>query len=104
MNNGTPEITVPVDYTNPGQFFACCGLLELADRLWPGVEGWFADGQFCIDASGSATDLFGTLAECHITNTMTEVQHARFREITAMKVKERKSTPGVEEEEKTLGA
>ncbi|TWW08183.1 hypothetical protein E3A20_26890, partial [Planctomyces bekefii] len=24
---------VNVDPTNPGQFFACCGLLELADRL-----------------------------------------------------------------------
>src|SRR5262249_25951334 len=23
---------------NPGQFFACCGLLELADRLWPEAE------------------------------------------------------------------
>ncbi len=33
---------VNVDPTNPGQFFACCGLLELADRLWPGAEGWFA--------------------------------------------------------------
>jgi len=31
-----PSITVTVDVTNPGQFFACCGLLELADRLWPG--------------------------------------------------------------------
>lgn len=37
-------ITVAVDPTNPGQFFACCGLLELADRLWPGAEGWFAEG------------------------------------------------------------
>ena len=35
-------IRVNVDPTNPGQFFACCGLLELADRLWPGAEGWFA--------------------------------------------------------------
>lgn len=34
-------ITVSVDPTNPGQFFACCGLLELADRLWPGAEGCF---------------------------------------------------------------
>lgn len=36
-------IRIPVDLTNPGQFFACCGLLELADRLWPGAEvaGWF---------------------------------------------------------------
>ena len=36
-----PAISVPVDPTNPGQFFACCGLLELADRLWGGAEGWF---------------------------------------------------------------
>ena len=36
-----PNISIPVDLTNPGQFFACCGLLELADRLWPGAEGWF---------------------------------------------------------------
>jgi hypothetical protein len=34
-------ITIPVDPANPGQFFACCGFLELADRLWPGAEGWF---------------------------------------------------------------
>jgi len=30
-----------VDLRNPGQFFACCGALELANRLWPGSEGWF---------------------------------------------------------------
>ena len=33
-----PNIEIPVDLTNPGQFFACCGLLELADRLWPGAD------------------------------------------------------------------
>ena len=27
------NIPIPVDLTSPGQFFACCGLLELADRL-----------------------------------------------------------------------
>ena len=41
MNQQHPNITIPIDLTNPGQFFACCGLLELADRLWPGTEGWF---------------------------------------------------------------
>ncbi len=41
MNSATPSFSVNVDPTNPGQFFACCGLLELADRLWPGAEGWF---------------------------------------------------------------
>jgi CRISPR-associated protein Csx14 len=29
---------VNVDVTNPGQFFACCGLLEMADRLWPKAD------------------------------------------------------------------
>lgn len=52
-------ITVNVDVTNPGQFFACCGLLELADRLWPGAEGWFNESnrQFCVACMGSLKDL-----------------------------------------------
>ena len=44
MRNSMPTISIPVDVTNPGQFFACCGLFELADRLWPGAEAWF-DGE-----------------------------------------------------------
>lgn len=50
------SFSVRVDATNPGQFFACCGLLELADRLWPGAEGWFAGGQFCVDR-GALSDV-----------------------------------------------
>jgi CRISPR-associated protein Csb3 len=43
MTKPEPSIRINVDVTNPGQFFACCGLLELADRLWPesGVLGAF---------------------------------------------------------------
>lgn len=52
MTKPQPSIKVNVDVTNPGQFFACCGLLELADRLWPGAEGWFEEGVFCISGSG----------------------------------------------------
>ncbi|HEX5387669.1 MAG TPA: hypothetical protein VFW66_13280, partial [Gemmatimonadales bacterium] len=45
-----PDIRLDVNLRNPGQFFACCGALELASRLWPGTpengwtspEGWFA--------------------------------------------------------------
>jgi len=51
------NITVKVDVTNPGQFFACCGLLELADRLWPGAEGWFEDGRLHISSEGTLEDL-----------------------------------------------
>ena len=43
MSQINEPIRVRVDPTNPGQFFACCGLLELADRLWDGAEGWFED-------------------------------------------------------------
>ncbi len=48
-----PTIRLPIDPANPGQFFACCGLLELADRMWPGAEGWFNGQVFCIDSGGT---------------------------------------------------
>jgi CRISPR-associated protein Csx14 len=41
-----PSISVRVDLSNPGQFFACCGLFEFADRLWKGAEGWFQEKTF----------------------------------------------------------
>ena len=56
-----PAISVAVDPTNPGQFFACCGLLELADRLWPGAQGWFADGKFHIACAGTLSALLSAL-------------------------------------------
>lgn len=56
-------IIVAVDPTNPGQFFACCGLLELADRLWPGAEGWFAEGgkEFKVACRGTLRELLAIL-------------------------------------------
>ena len=40
--------TISVDVTNPGQFYACCGLLELATTLHPDgeVTGHFEGDQF----------------------------------------------------------
>lgn len=52
--------SVRVDVTNPGQFFACCGLLELASRLWPGAEGWFGQDVFCV-AAANCRDGLGSL-------------------------------------------
>lgn len=46
------SFSVNVDPTNPGQFFACCGLLELADRLWLGAEGRFLADQFEVTCEG----------------------------------------------------
>ena len=42
--NQNPTLTINVDLCNPGQFFACCGLLELAHRQTPSFHravGWF---------------------------------------------------------------
>jgi hypothetical protein len=55
------SIRINVNPTNPGQFFSCCGLLELADRRWPGAEGWFEGREFCIDTQGSQGDLITAL-------------------------------------------
>ena len=78
-------IRVTVDPTNPGQFFACCGLLELADRLWKGAEGWFANQQFCLRPisqveDATATSLFRQLSNCRLTNTMTSEQNNRLKD------------------------
>ncbi len=107
MSTSASAITINVDVTNPGQFFACCGLLELADRLWPGAEGWFDDGGFQLRAtesteSGLASSLMSSIVNCRLTNTMTEAQCARLDELGAMKGKERQKTPGLEEEKKAL--
>ncbi len=48
MNPPKPSAVVRLDPRNPGQVLACCGLLELAHRLWPGVEGWFGSESFAF--------------------------------------------------------
>jgi len=61
MSNQDPTIRINVDVSNPGQFFACCGLLELADRLWPGAEGWFDNSIFNLRANGSIREILTRL-------------------------------------------
>lgn len=65
----TTSITVAVDPTNPGQFFACCGLLELADRLWPGAEGWFGEGgrEFHVACAGTLLELVAAIGGAELT-------------------------------------
>ncbi len=64
----TPEasIRINVDPTNPGQFFACCGLLELADRLWNEAEGWFEKREFCIAVNGNIHDLVRAISTAEL--------------------------------------
>ncbi|MBU6409454.1 MAG: hypothetical protein KGR98_03605 [Verrucomicrobia bacterium] len=46
-----------MDVTNPGQFFACCGLLELASRSTPEAVGWFEQNSLCVSRSQKLTEL-----------------------------------------------
>lgn len=49
MNEGTVETRLPVDLFNPGHFFACCGILHVADRMFRSVRGWFDSSEFSIE-------------------------------------------------------
>lgn len=45
-----------VDLTNPGQFFACCGLFELAGRLDRAALAHFQGERFAIEGAPSLAD------------------------------------------------
>jgi len=72
------SFSVNVDPTNPGQFFACCGLLELADRLWPGAEGHFAQGRFHVACGGGLVDLLDRFSRAVIVSSLSASQLKRL--------------------------
>ena len=49
-------IRLDIDLTNPGQFFGCCGVFELAVRLWTGATAHFERRQFVV-SEGELKDL-----------------------------------------------
>jgi CRISPR-associated protein Csx14 len=49
-------IRLDVDLTNPGQFFGCCGVFELAQRLWPHATAHF-DGVHLVVSDGDLKEL-----------------------------------------------
>jgi CRISPR-associated protein Csb3 len=112
MSEPTTAIRINVNPCNPGQFFACCGLLELANRLWGGAEGWFAEGGrvFCllpVEASpdASASQFIESLAKCRLTSTMSAEEVARlqsFRERPKGKAKKPKLGEEQKKEKKWL--
>jgi CRISPR-associated protein Csb3 len=102
MNGSTPTIAVPVDPANPGQFFACCGLLELATLMDAQAEAWFSDGQFNVVSTVLFGDVISRLRQTTVDNTMTAAQKARLDELSKMKKKDRESIDSAEEEKKSL--
>lgn len=58
-------IRLDVDLTNPGQFFGCCGVFELAQRLWPDAVAHFEKSRFLI-SEGDLDDLVGKVARARL--------------------------------------
>jgi len=82
MTHPEPSFSVHADATNPGQFFACCGLLELTHRRWPGSEGWFdaSNGRFAVIATDSEANLeclVETLKTCEVSGLTREERAER---------------------------
>jgi CRISPR-associated protein Csb3 len=108
MTTREPSLRINVDATNPGQFFACCGLLELADRLTGRAEGWFSEAseKFFIRVNNDRSPSFGdtilkNLSECALGNTMTDSQIRRHRELSSMK-RAARTQDGLESEKSSL--
>jgi CRISPR-associated protein Csb3 len=79
MSDKKSNIQIPVDLTNPGQFFACCGLLELADRLWPGAEGWFELGGILnICTVGSFNELIRAILCANLHSSLSAAELKRL--------------------------
>ena len=92
MTESRPSLSIHVDPTNPGQFFACCGLLELADRMAGGAEGAFSADSRTFTITGQAgagsespTTVVSQLISCEITSTMNDEQIARLKRLLNQK-------------------
>jgi CRISPR-associated protein Csb3 len=105
------SVSINVDPTNPGQFFACCGLLEMANRLWGGAEGWFEPSKrkFCMQpvslqvSNGSARLVFpNSIIHCSLANTMTQSQLQRRDHLSSVPRKDVENDPLLESEKKFL--
>lgn len=55
-------IRLDVDLTNPGQFFGCCGVFELAQRLWPRATARF-EAPHLVVSDGDLNELVTKTAQ-----------------------------------------
>lgn len=100
---------INVDPSNPGQFFACCGLLELANRLWGRAEGWFGPQSlhFLIQPVKAiphinVQPLIDEIKRCGMRNTMSDCQLRRRDELAALPKKVRESDHSLQAEKNIL--
>ncbi len=78
-----PGFRIRVDVTNPGQFFACCGLFEMASRLNPEAKAWFEAGAFVASKAPALAELIGLVREVRLIQIDPEDTTASPIEISA---------------------
>ncbi len=76
MSEPESVIRIDVDVTNPGQFFACCGLLEMADRLWE-------DAAICGAFDSEIFELSSELRGCTLADIITAFVEAEASQLDA---------------------
>jgi CRISPR-associated protein Csb3 len=87
------NISISLDARNPGQFFACCGLLELADRLWSKAEGWFENENtsFVVDSPNICGGFAGLIEKLSRTGLEGELSPQLAQERTQLEEKRRQA-------------
>lgn len=109
MMRPEPSFELPVEVANPGQFFACCGVLELAHRLWPGAVGWLDSkgSTFCVcgpGGAGSLRQLAAKLMDAGIEGDLTPEERNELSRLEAQKrtlAKNRETLPEADEERRS---
>jgi CRISPR-associated protein Csb3 len=90
MPDSRDQFTIPVDVTNPGQFYACCGLLELATAVDSHATGRFVDADFVVESQADPREL---VRDADVTIDMPSRTLNRMSELRRIKgIRKRGST------------
>ena len=60
-------IRIDIDLANPGQFFGCCGVFELTQRLWPSAVAHFSQACFVV-SEGDLSELVDQVTQAPLTH------------------------------------
>lgn len=73
------RITIRVDVANPGHYFACCGLFELAARLAPGAQAYFEQDE-------TTQQWLFVIVTTNVESKPSFTLHSLFEKITQMDI------------------
>ena len=93
VKTNSSSIAISVDPTNPGQFFACCGIFEIANRIAGDCHAYFSSDQcsFSVYSPSTAITLetiLDGLRHAKIKNMMPPGQLERLRELRSLTTKQ----------------